>query len=83
MSMLMYFTGIFYSIENRMPEPFGHILSLYNPVACLITVMRNALLYGKNASPAVLGIWFLVSALIAAAGTQLIYKNENSYVKVI
>lgn len=83
MSMLMYFTGIFYSIENRMPEPFGHILSLYNPVACLITVMRNALLYGKNSSPMVLGVWFLASVLIAATGTQLIYKNENSYVKVI
>nr|WP_289063004.1 ABC transporter permease [uncultured Anaerostipes sp.] len=83
MSMLMYFTGIFYSIEKRMPEPFGHILSLYNPVACLITVMRNSLLYMQNSSLVVLGIWFLISTLIAACGTKLIYKNENSYVKVI
>lgn len=83
LNMMMYFTGIFYSIEKRVPQPFGHILTLYNPVACLITIMRNALLYRQGSAEISLLIWFLVSVVIAAAGTHVIYKNENSYVKVI
>lgn len=83
LNMMMYFTGIFYSIERRVPQPFGHILALYNPVACLITIMRNALLYRQGSAEIPLLIWFAVSVVIAVAGTQVIYKNENSYVKVI
>lgn len=83
LNMMMYFTGIFYSIEKRVPQPFGHILTLYNPVACLITVMRNALLYRVGSAEIPLLIWFIISLIIAIAGTQVIYKNENSYVKVI
>ena len=83
LSMLMYFTGIFYSIEKRIPDPYGHILNTYNPVACLINIMRNALLYQTGNAALPLLIWFIMSALIAALGTKLIYKNENSYVKVI
>ena len=83
MSMLMYFTGIFYSIEKRIPAPYGNILNTYNPVACLINIMRNALLYQTGNSAIPLLLWFIASLIIAALGTRLIYKNENSYVKVI
>lgn len=83
MSMLMYFTGVFYSIENRIPAPYGHILATFNPIACLINIMRNALLYQTGSAQLQLLVWFSVSLVIAALGTRLIYKNENSYVKVI
>lgn len=83
LKMLMYFTGIFYSIEKRVPAPYGHLLTIYNPMACLITFMRNALLYQTSSAQLLLLFWFLISILLAAIGTQLIYKNENSYVKVI
>ena len=83
LNMMMYFTGIFYSITNRVPSPYGEILAAVNPMAFLVISMRDALLYGKGMPPAVFGVWALLSALIAILGTRLIYKNENSYVKAI
>lgn len=83
LSMTMYLTGIFYSIENRVPAPFGQLLNTLNPIAFLIHTMRNALLYNKGTSVVFLIFWFLISISIAIAGTCLIYKNENNYVKVV
>lgn len=83
LKMLMYFTGIFYSIEKRVPAPYGHMLTLYNPMAYVITSLRNILLYQKPLSILPMIIWFFLSVLISISGTNLIYKNENSYVKVI
>lgn len=83
LTMLMYFTGIFYSIEKRVPSPYGHILNMYNPVAFLINIMRNALLYRQGSAEVPLFFWFVISLVLATCGTKFIYKNENSYVKVI
>lgn len=83
LKMLMYFTGIFYSIETRVPAPYGFLLGTCNPVAYIIISMRNILLYQKNISILPFVIWFIVSLILAILGTRLIYKNENSYVKVI
>lgn len=84
LKMMMYFTGVFYSVEKRMPKPFGHLLNNYNPIAFLISEMRNALL--GNETGLKLGLllfWFVIAALLSSLGTRLIYKNENSYVKVL
>lgn len=81
--ILMYFTGIFYNIEKRIPAPFGTILNKSNPVAFLISSMRDAMIYRLGIDKKMYCIWFLAATVIAMAGTRLIYKNENSYVKVI
>lgn len=83
LKMAMYFTGIFYSIENKVPAPYGSFLTLYNPIAFLITAIRNSLLYQTGCNPISLFVWLLFSLILAVLGTKLIYKNENSYVKVI
>lgn len=83
LSMMMYLTGVFYSIGNRMPEPFGSILEQYNPVAFFIAAIRNALLYGQAPDWGILGLWTFVSAVLIALGAFTIYSNENAYVKVI
>lgn len=81
--ILMYFTGIFYNIEKRIPAPLGAILNKSNPVAFLISSMRDAMIYRLGIDKKMYCIWFLAATVIAMAGTRLIYKNENSYVKVI
>jgi len=45
--------------------------------------MRNALLYGKIPHRKLMLAWFLVSIVLTVLGIRKIYKNENSYVKVI
>lgn len=83
LNMMMFFTGIFYSVETRIEAPYGYILGNFNPVAFLMTAMRKVIMYSQTPSLLGMGIWFLISALIIIAGVKLIYKNENSYVKVI
>lgn len=83
LSMLMYFTGIFYSVANRIPAPFGELLEQFNPVAYCIASVRNALLYRKAPQPDLLAMWAMVSLVLAALGVYTVYRNENAYVKVI
>lgn len=83
LSMLMYFTGTFYSVGKRIPEPFGAILEICNPIAFFISAMRNALLYGQAPSWELLTLWGFVAVVLIALGAFTIYSNENAYVKVI
>lgn len=80
---LMYLSGIFYSIENRMPGTIGYLLSRLNPIAFYITAIRNLLLYGHGLSAVWLGIWTMISLILITIGVHLIHKYESNYAKVI
>ena len=81
--MLMYLTGIFYSISKRVPEPFGNLLEKFNPVACLIASMRNVLLYDICPEIGLLALWAFISMILIALGVFTVYSNENAYVRMI
>lgn len=78
----MYLTGIFYNVEKRIPQ-YGALLNRINPVAFLMTSMRNSMIYASAPDLKLLLIWFVLSVLLAVAGIRKIYKEENSYVKSI
>lgn len=85
-----YLSGIFYSIESigknikgRVPEPYGDLLVKLNPMALLITDLRRVMLYGENPHWVMLIAWFVAGLLMSFVGVKIIYKFENSYVKVI
>ncbi len=81
---LFYMTGVMFNIENRVHDPFyQHVLLYCNPIAMLIHDMRNVLLYKKPPCWQGLLIWTVISLILSAWGVRRIYKNENSYVKVI
>ena len=81
--MVFYLTGIFYNVVTRMPAPYGDWLIRYNPMAFFLESMRNALLYGKTPHRKLMIAWFLLSLVLVIMGVRKIYRNENSYVKVI
>lgn len=81
-----YMSGIFYNIETRIgrkSELIASILTKCNPVALIMSDMRNVLIYQKDPHYLALAIWFLVGLALAAIGVKIIYKHENSYVKII
>ena len=82
MNMLMYISGLFYSFD-KLAAPYGMILQIFNPIAFLMTSMRQVVLYSTSPDYIVMVIWAVISFGVAIFGTQLIYKNENNYVKVI
>ena len=79
---IFYLTGIFYNVASRIPQ-YGELLNNVNPVAFLLTSMRKCLMYETTPNVALLGIWFVISLLLSVFGVRKIYRNENSYVKVI
>lgn len=86
LKFMFYFTGIFYNIEARLGKTYPQLAKIVgecNPMAYFIIGLRKAVLYGETPSCKVMLIWFVVACLLSAFGIRLIYKNENSYVKVI
>jgi ABC-type polysaccharide/polyol phosphate export permease len=76
-------TGIFWNINTRLPAPYNTYVGRCNPIAFLLSAMRDCLIYGKAPHRKLLLLWFVVGVAISALGIRTIYKNENSYVKVI
>lgn len=80
---MFYLTGIFYDVSARFEAPYSTIMVKANPVAFLIDAARDVLLYGTQPDVVCLVTWFGISVLILHCGIRTIYKNENSYVKVL
>lgn len=83
LNIMMYFTGIFFSIENRVPEPFCSILGIGNPIAFLLTSMRQVVMYKTTPNLLILAVWFVIALILSSLGVRTIYKNENNYVKIM
>lgn len=83
LNMLMFFSGVFYSVENRLDYPYGTIIGHVNPIAFLMTSLRNAVMYCKSPELPALFIWLMIGIALSFAGIRLLYKNENNYAKVI
>lgn len=48
-----------------------------------MTDIRNSLLYNQAPHFAALGIWLAICLVISVIGIKIIYRYENSYVKII
>lgn len=83
LKLTFYFSGIFYSVTKRIPAPYGEIMAKINPAAFIIEESRKVLLYGQGMSLAFYAIWLGISIIFCVVGIRLIYKNENTYVKVM
>ena len=83
LQLCFYMTGIFYSIEKRVPVPYNRILLRGNPVAYLVYEIRNSMLYEVTPNMIIYVIWLVASVLLCIYGINLVYKSENNYVKAI
>lgn len=83
LNMMMFLSGIFYDVMTGLPAPLNTIMLCANPVALCVDSMRKALLYNQAANLPLIGVWFLASLLLCWLGVHTVYKNENSYVKIV
>lgn len=83
LKLIFYMSGIFYSITNNVPQPYLSILLKLNPIALAISDMRNVLLYSQGPDLIALLVWLFGGIVLSYLGIYVIYKYENSYVKVI
>ncbi|MBA4686433.1 MAG: ABC transporter permease [Candidatus Galacturonibacter soehngenii] len=80
---IFYLSGIFFSIEKSVKGIFGEILLKLNPVALIMDDLRRVMIYGKEPHVLLILAWFIVGIVLSVLSINLIYKYENSYVKVI
>ncbi|MBQ9769638.1 MAG: ABC transporter permease [Clostridia bacterium] len=86
----LYVSGIFYAIEDRLTGSLawaGDLLLNCNPIALIMSDMRYAMMgsvlgFGEFHFIA-LGVWAVIGLLVSWIGIRVIYKFENSYVKII
>ncbi len=83
LKLTFYLTGIFYSITKRVPQPYGKVLLVCNPMALLVDSMRKVLIYQTMPDWTPVFIWLAIGILLSVVGIKNIYKHENSYVKVM
>lgn len=84
--LLFYMSGVFYSIGDRIGDLspfFASLLSFANPMAFIITSLRQVMLYNQAPNLLVLFIWLILGFVISVIGVRTVYKYENSYTKVI
>jgi len=83
MKMVFYLSGIFYNIKERLTGRAGYYLLRGNPVAFLMSELRNVCIYGKDLYLSGIIFWALIGIGLTSLGVHLIHKYENSYAKVI
>ncbi|MFA9376831.1 MAG: ABC transporter permease [Lachnotalea sp.] len=84
LKLIFYMSGIFYSITNRIKDPIINALLLkLNPMALIINDLRSVMIYKEGPHIIFVLIWFVVGVVLSVLGVRIIYKYENSYVKVI
>ena len=81
--LLFYMTGVFWNIMSKLPAPMNKYICRLNPTAFLLSAMRDCTLYSKTPHRKLILLYFVIGFVIILAGVRTIYKNENTYVKVI
>lgn len=81
--LMFYMSGVFFSLDKRVPEPFNELLIVLNPIAAVISQCRDVLLYKTPMDITLMGVWFIIGIVISLIGIRTIYKYENTYVKVM
>ena len=78
----MYFTGIFYSIQEKVPGPVGYWLLRLNPLAFILEGLRQTLLFHTPIAWVWYFLWLGVSILLCLSGLRVLYRNGTRYLKV-
>lgn len=84
--LVFYMSGVFYSISDKignLSKPLAVILSYGNPLALIISSLRDIMLYDTMPNVLALLIWLIVGVFVSVIGVSTVYKYENSYTKVI
>lgn len=81
--ILFYVSGVIFSVSDRIPEPYRTIMFHLDPPAVLIEQYRNAIMYQTAPNWYYLVYWTVISLAVGLIGINIIYKYENTYVKVV
>ncbi len=79
----MYFTGIFYSIQDKVPGLFGYWMLRLNPLAFILDGLRQTLLFQNVVLWPWYWFWLAISCALCLVGLRLLYRYGARYLKVV
>lgn len=86
---MFYLSGVFYDVGDRLSQTtflglnVGRLMITVNPVAYVIDELRKIIIYGAPLRWEMFLYWTAVSVILAFVGLKLMYRYENSYIKVV
>lgn len=86
---MFYLSGVFYDVSDRLSQTtflglnVGRMMITVNPVAYVIDELRKIIIYGQPLRMEIYLYWLVISTTLVFAGLKLMYRFENSYVKVV
>lgn len=83
LQILMFLSGVFYNIRDTLTLHLGGVVLYANPAGTLIDTLKNALMTNSVRNIPMLFMWLCIGISLIFCGIITIYKNENTYVKVI
>ena len=86
---LFYLSGVFYDVSERLSQTViwglnvGRLMVTVNPIAYIIDEFRKVIIYGQAVRADLYLYWLLISGVLLYLGLKLMYRFENSYIKVV
>lgn len=86
---MFYLSGVFYDVGDRLSQTtffglnVGKMMITVNPVAYVIDELRKIIIYGQSLRVDMFLYWLVISLILLFAGLKLMYRFENSYIKVV
>ena len=86
---MFYLSGVFYDVSDRLSQAtflgvnVGRVMITVNPVAYVIDELRKIIIYGQPVRADIYIYWLVISLFLLFAGLKLMYRFENSYIKVV
>lgn len=86
---MFYLSGVFYDVGDRLSGTYilginvGRLMISVNPVAYMIDELRQIIIYGQPLRVEMFLYWFVISLVLLFMGLKLMYRYENSYIKVV
>src|SRR4030043_754898 len=80
---LFYVSGVLFSIADRIPDPYRTIMLHVNPIAYIIQAYRDIIMYHQFPNPYYFFYWLIFGVLTCLYFIKVMYKFENTYVKVV
>lgn len=86
---MFYLSGVFYDVSDRLSQTtflgwnVGRMMLMVNPVAYVIDELRKIIIYGQSLRPEMYLYWLIISLVLLFGGLKVMYRFENSYIKVV
>ena len=80
---LFYVSGVLFSIADRIPDPYKTIMLHVDPIAYIIQAYRDVIMDHHFPNPYYLVYWFIIGTASCFYFIKVMYKYENTYVKVV